>query len=57
MAGEEQYSRFALDSLLVESGTRVARLDELVYELVGGPGDCDGQGLDACDGESAHPDR
>jgi hypothetical protein len=37
MAGEEQYSRFALDSLLVESGTRVARLDELVYEFVGGP--------------------
>jgi hypothetical protein len=36
MAAEEQYSRFALDSLLVESGTRVARLDELVYEFVGG---------------------
>jgi len=37
MAAEEQYSRFALDSLLVESGTRVPRLDELVYEFVGGP--------------------
>ena len=36
-SAEEQYSRFALDSLLVESGTRVLRLDELVYEFVGGP--------------------
>jgi hypothetical protein len=36
-SAEEQYSRFALDSLLVESGTRVPRLDELVYEFVGGP--------------------
>jgi hypothetical protein len=36
-AAEEQYSRFALDSLLVESGTRVAKLDELIYEFVGGP--------------------
>jgi hypothetical protein len=37
IAAEIQYSRFALDSLLVESGTRVPRLDELVYEFVGGP--------------------
>jgi hypothetical protein len=37
ISAEEQYSRFALDSLLVESGTRVARLDELIYEFVGAP--------------------
>ena len=37
LAAEEQYSRFALDSLLVESGTRVPRLDALIYEFVGGP--------------------
>jgi hypothetical protein len=37
MSAEEQYSRFALDSLLVESGSRVTRLDELIYEFVGGP--------------------
>jgi hypothetical protein len=37
ISAEEQYSRFALDSLLVESGTRVQRLDELIYEFVGGP--------------------
>jgi DNA polymerase III delta prime subunit len=37
ISAEEQYSRFALDSLLVESGTRVPRLDELIYEFVGGP--------------------
>lgn len=37
IAAESQYSRFALDSLLVESGTRVPRLDELIYEFVGGP--------------------
>lgn len=36
-SAEQQYSRFALDSLLVESGSRVPRLDELVYEFVGGP--------------------
>lgn len=35
ISAEDQYSRFALDSLLVESGTRVPRLDELVYEFVG----------------------
>jgi hypothetical protein len=34
---EQQYSRFALDSLLVESGTRVSKLDELIYEFVGCP--------------------
>ncbi|MGH9514045.1 MAG: P-loop ATPase, Sll1717 family [Terriglobales bacterium] len=34
IAAEDQYSRFALDSLLVESGTRVPRLDELIYEFV-----------------------
>lgn len=37
ISAEEQYSRFALDSLLVESGTRVAKLDELIYEFAGGP--------------------
>jgi hypothetical protein len=37
VAAEESYSRFALDSLLVESGTRVPGLDELIYEFVGGP--------------------
>ena len=37
VAAEGQYARFALDSLLVESGTRVARLDELIYEFMGGP--------------------
>ena len=37
ISAEEQYSRFALDSLLVESGTRVPQLDELIYEFVGGP--------------------
>ena len=36
MAAEEQFSRFALDSLIVESGTRVSRLDELIYEFAGG---------------------
>lgn len=35
ISAEDQYSRFALDSLLVESGSRVPRLDELVYEFVG----------------------
>ena len=37
IGAEQQYSRFALDSLLVESGTRVPKLDELIYEFVGSP--------------------
>ncbi len=37
ISAEVQYSRFALDSLLVESGTRIPRLDELIYEFAGGP--------------------
>jgi hypothetical protein len=37
IGAEQQYSRFALDSLLVESGTRVSKLDELIYEFVGCP--------------------
>lgn len=37
ISAEQQYSRFALDSLLVENGTRVPRLEELIFEFVGAP--------------------
>jgi hypothetical protein len=36
IAAEERYSRFALDSLFVEGGASVPKLDELIYEFVGG---------------------
>ena len=37
LAAEKQYSRYALDSLVVEGGTDVERLEELLYEFAGSP--------------------
>jgi predicted AAA+ superfamily ATPase len=37
LAAEKQYSHYALDSLVVEGGTDVERLEELLYELAGSP--------------------
>lgn len=35
LAAEQQYSRFAIDSLLVENGIRIPQLEELIYEFTG----------------------
>jgi hypothetical protein len=35
LTAEQQYSRFALDSLLVEGSARIPKLDEIIFELVG----------------------
>ena len=37
LAAEKQYSHYALDSLVVEGGTDVDRLEELLYEFAGSP--------------------
>jgi hypothetical protein len=37
LAAEKQYSRYALDSLVVEGATEVSRLAELLYEFAGLP--------------------
>jgi hypothetical protein len=37
LAGLEQYSRFALDSLLVEAAPRIPTIEALLLNLVGGP--------------------
>jgi len=35
LGAQQQYSRFALDSMLVEGGNRIPRLEDLIYEFVG----------------------
>jgi len=42
---EKQYSKFALDSLLVENGISVEKLEELLYEFAGSPDIIDIQDL------------
>lgn len=37
ISAEQQYSRFALDSLLVETGSRISRMEDLIYEFAGMP--------------------
>jgi hypothetical protein len=34
-AAEKQYSQFALDSILVENGISIGKLEEIIYEFVG----------------------
>jgi hypothetical protein len=35
ISAEQQYSRFALDSLFVETGSRISKMEDLVYEFAG----------------------